>query len=249
LNNNLNTIEEKFVMNKSKNKFYSLEEIERLHKPFTISKFDSKLGVTLIEDFIDYLSSNYKDVSNKRNYAMKKVPIIVDNDKDKGEFRKEYQFQSSSLWYYDSEHVFTTREYTEMLWSLAPIFWFIVRNSHLIINDDILDFDYINDVDPLPDLEDSKWERSHVLALKELVKHAGFNNTEEAEDAKRWITVQEIREIIGYDWGTTSSNLRDFRKPPSGRFSILRRKREKEFKTSDSNEYAIIVDTLGRDEI
>ena len=62
----------------------------------------------------------------------------------------------------------------------------------------------------------------HAKALKALVKHAGFNNTKEAEDADSWITVEEIQQIIGYDYGTTSSNIRDFRKPPAGRFTILR---------------------------
>ena len=233
-------------MNNSKNKFFFLEEIEKLHEPFTKSKFDSKLGVILIEDFIDYLSSNYNDISSNRNYAMKKVPIDINEDRDKGEFKKEYQFQSNSLYYYNPDHTFTTRMYTEMLWSLNPIFWFVVRNSHLIINEDILNYDFINDINPLPDVKDKKWGRSHVLALKALVKHAGFNNTKEAEDADSWITVEEIQQIIGYDYGTTSSNIRDFRKPPAGRFTILRRKRKKESNTSDSNEYCIVVDTLGR---
>ena len=88
-----------------------------------------------------------------------------------------------------------------------------------------------------------------MLAFKTLVEHAGFNTTRDADNAKSWVTVQEIQEIIGYDYGTTSSNLRDFRKHPSGRFSILRRKREKVSKTSDSNEYAVVVDTLGRETI
>lgn len=116
----------------------------------------------------------------------------------------------------------------------------------MIIDENILNYDYINDIDSLPDFNDKKWERSHVLAIKTLVEHAGFNNAKEAEDAERWVTVQEIQQIIGYDYGTTSSNLRDLRKPPSGAFSILRRKRKKESKTSDSNEYAIVVDILGR---
>lgn len=236
-------------MSKSNNKFYSLEEIEKLHKPFAKSKYNSELGVILIDSFINYLGDNYKNVSSNRNYAMKKVPIIIDDTSDKGEFKKEYQFQANSLWYYDPEHVFTTRGYTEMLWKLNPIFWWIARNSHLNVNDDLLNFDYINDVDPLPGFDDKLWERSHVLAFKTLVEHAGFDNTREADNALQWITVHEIREIIGYDYGTTSSNIRDFRKQPSGRFSILRRKRQKELKTSDSNEYAIVVDTLGRDEI
>ena len=46
-----------------------------------------------------------------------------------------------------------------------------------IINEDILNYDFINDINPLPDVKDKKWGRSHVLALKALVKHAGFNNT------------------------------------------------------------------------
>ena len=240
-------------MYKSRNKFFSLEEIQKSHEQFGKSKFSSDLGIMVhdrwIADFIEHLSSNYKNVSSGRNYIMKKVPLNIDEDTDKGAFRKEYQFQSDSLWYYNPDHTFTTRIYTKMLWSLNPIFWFVVRNSHLLINEDILNYDFINDIDPLPGLKDKKWRRSHVLALKELVKHAGFNSTKEAEDAKHWIAVDEIQKNIGYDYGTTSSNIRDFRKPPAGAFTILRRKRKKGSNTSDSNEYCIVVDTLGRGKI
>ena len=225
-----------------KEKFFLIDEVENSFREFN-------LGCLMGDgtgDFIDYLLSEYKTIDGSRNYAMKKIPIEIDEDKDKGEFKKEYQFQSTSLHYYNPDHTFTTRMYTEMLWSLNPIFWFVVRNSHLIINEDILNYDFINDIDPLPDFDNKKWKRSHVLAIKTLVEHAGFNSIKEAEDASNWVTVQEIQRIIGYDYGTTSSNIRDFRKPPAGAFSILRRKREKQSKTSDSNEYCIVVDTLGR---
>jgi len=83
-----------------------------------------------------------------------------------------------------------------------------------------------------------------VKSIEQLMSNVGASQIKFTDDELK--RVEEIQQIIGYDYGTTSSNIRDFRKPPAGRFTILRRKRKKESNTSDSNEYCIVVDTLGR---
>lgn len=78
-----------------KEKYFLIDEVEKSFKEFNLDRL-MKGGT---EDFIDYLLSEYKNISGNRNYVMKKVLIGINESRDKGEFKKEYQFQSSSLHY------------------------------------------------------------------------------------------------------------------------------------------------------
>ena len=148
-------------------------------------------------------------------------------------------YSSTDESYFNNSHAPSTRTNSEYLYNnINPILFQIADGSALEFNYDDLDLSVIN-----RNLPSIVTETAQIKCFRVLLAHAGFNSDDEARQADRWITIDEIARITGLGWGTCSMSTRNYRKRPAGRFSILRRKMIVE---PFHHEYSIIVDTLGR---
>lgn len=170
--------------------------------------------------------------------------------KTNDEFCKGDLFKKDSPFYYNPHHVLNTRRSYEKLYEINPIFWKIIKDAFkkegIEFDLDSLNQDYISDVPYKKCIRLFRDEMANkqINVFKAIVNHALFPSDDEAKKADKWITVHEIHKVTGIKLSTIGCNLRDFRKPPSGRFSIIRRSRGERGKKVF--EYCIIPDTKRR---
>lgn len=173
--------------------------------------------------------------NKKRPDGLNKEEITLKDINNKNqEFSKEDLYKADSPHYYNSKHKQRTREYNERLFLENPMF-FKILEGELEFDKSLLNQLYISDA------EVTVMNTAHTKVCRCIAKHASFACDADAKESDRWITPYEIHVFTGIKESTVSANLRDLRKAPAGKHSVIRRHRG-----NGIYEYCIIPDTKGR---